>query len=264
MTLALAWIRSVGHSKELVCATDSRLRFGGHWDCGPKLFPTPRGDSAVMFAGDTLYAYPIIHHILTCIGQHRKLLSRALDLPELKGHLLRVLNATVAEVADLPAGVDPTPIVEFIFTGFDWRRSEFKGWLFHYDRSIGRFTFRPMRRWKGPGNRAKALAMSGDYRDEFKERLVALLRGKAKLASGGFDMEPFEILRDMLREPRFDRIGGPPQIIKIYPHLNCRHYAVFWPDRRSGKTSLGGRALLDYETHEFMTLDPDTLQVGEL
>ena len=259
MTLALSWVRSVGKSRELVCVTDSRLRFGGHWDCGPKVFQNQRGDSAILFAGDTLYAYPIIHHVNTCIAQHQKLRSRALDLPALNGHLIRVLNATVSQVADLPKGVDTTPSVEFIFTGYDWRRRDFRAWLIHYDRRIQAFTSRPARRWTG-GNSAKMLTLVGDYQTEFKTRLCALLKQRTKLSSGGFDMEPFEVLRDMLREGTFERIGGPPQILKIYQHLNTRPIAVLWPNAESKKVSLGGRALLDYETHDFLTLDPDTLQ----
>src|SRR5258708_1318483 len=198
MTLALAWIRKIGKATQLVCATDSRLRFGGHWDCGPKLYATPRGDSALMFAGETLYAYPIITHFLSAIAYHPKSLSRALDLPELKGHLIRVLNAAVSEVEDLPQGVDPTPLVAFIFAGYDWRSQDYRSCLIHYDRSLNSFTFRPSQRWRG-GNKSKVLTIAGDYRAEFKARLVQLLRQRGKLNTGAFDMEPFEVLRDMLR-----------------------------------------------------------------
>lgn len=216
-----------------------------------------------MFAGDTLYAYPIIQHINATIGLHRKLLSRAMDLPSLKGHLLRVLNDTVSTVEDQPKGVDPTPIVEFIFAGFDWRSGEFQGWLFHYDRSLNRFTHRPMRPWSG-GNEAKMIVISGDYQEEFKGRLVRILRSKGKISRGGFDMEPFEVLRDMLRQNNeFNCIGGPPQVMKIYPHMNCRPYAVRWPDIGSGTISFMGRMLMEYESHDFMTLDPDTLETTD-
>jgi hypothetical protein len=263
MTLAIAWIRTIGTSQELLCATDSRLRFGGHWDCGPKLYPTPRGDSAIMFAGDTIYAYPIIQHINMAISQHRKLRSRAMDLEHLKGHLLRVLHETLSRVEDLAAGHDTNPIVEFIFTGFDWRDGEFKGWLFHFDKSINRFTHRKMSRWDGSGSGIKALTISGDYQAEFKRRLVSLLKERGKIDQGGFDMEPFEVLRDMLRTQEFNCIGGAPQLAKIYPHLNCRPVAIYWPNRASGSVSLGGRQLLEYEAHEFMTLDPDTLTFND-
>ena len=260
MTLALAWTHAAGKTQELVCATDSRLRFGGQWDCGPKLFPTCRGDSAIMFAGDTIYAYPIIHHILAAISQHPKSANRALDLPELKGHLLRVLNATLAEVADLPRNIDARPKVEFIFAGYDWRRQKFTGWRFWHDQAIKRFTFQPMGGWT-QSRTTKRLMLAGNYQDEFKRRLVLLLRERGKLTTGDFDMEPFEVLRDMLRSGDFPHIGGPPQITKLYQHLNSTPVAVCWPSLADGRVSIGGRALLDYEKTEMPTLDPDLLTV---
>jgi hypothetical protein len=262
MTLSLAWVRSVGRSSEFVCATDSRLRSGGHWDCGPKIFPTPRGDSAILFAGDTLFAYPIAYHLNAAIAQQHKLRSRALDLPELKGHLVRVANAALKSIGDLPKGVDPAPQVQFILAGYDWRRKDFRGWLIQYDKSISAFTHRAARRWTG-GNSAKTLLMAGDYLADFKSRLVELLKARSKLTSGGFDMEPFEVLRNMLREKSRPLIGGAPQILKIHQHLNSRPVAVLWPDAASNQTTLWGRELLDYESHEYLTLDPDSLEIED-
>ena len=262
MTIAVNWIRQVGQSRELVCATDSRLRFGGHWDCGPKAFPTARGDSAIMFAGDTMYAYPIVLHVLAAIAQHPKLTSRALDLPSLKGHLIRVLNKAVAMVEDLPKGSDPTPTVEFIFCGFDWRTHDFQSWLIHYDRSINAFTHRKSQKWRGR-NDSKTLTLSGNYQKEFKEKLIELLRTRKKLTSGSFDMEPFEVLRDMIREGTNSHIGGAPQLLKVYPHLNCKPHCVTWPADEAKNRSLGGRILLDYESHRYLTIDPDSLNITE-
>jgi hypothetical protein len=259
MTLALAWTHAAGKTQELVCATDSRLTFDGHWDCGPKLFPTCRGDSVIMFAGDTIYAYPIIHHVLAAISQHPKSARRAFDLPELKGHLLRVLNATLKEVADLPKAV-ATPEVEFIFAGYDWRQKKYTGWRLLHDKAIKRFTFQPMGGWSH-GKATKRLMLAGDYQDEFKRRLVLLLRERGKLTTGEFDIEPFEVLRDMLRSGDFPHIGGPPQMAKIYQHLNTTPVAVCWPSFADGRVSIGGRALLEYEKIEMPTLAPDLLTV---
>ena len=215
-----------------------------------------------MFAGDTIYAYPIIHHIQAAISQHPKSASRAFDLPELKGHLLRVLNATLNEVADLPKAI-ATPEVEFIFAGYDWRRKKFTGWLLWHDKAIKRFTFRPMGSW-APKRTSKKLMIAGDYQEEFKKRLVELLRARGKLTSGEFEMEPFEVLRDMLRSGDFPHIGGPPQLAKIYTHLNTTPVAVFWPTVADGRISVGGRALLAYEKTALPTLDPDLLTVKRL
>ena len=60
MTISIAWVRNVGATKELVVASDSRLSFGCRWDCCPKVLALPRGDAAMCFAGNTMYAYPVM------------------------------------------------------------------------------------------------------------------------------------------------------------------------------------------------------------
>ena len=260
MTICLAWIRRVGTIEELVLASDSRLSSPGRWDCCPKLHALPRGDSAIGFAGDTFYAYPVIEQLNSAIAQHPKLASRGLDLEELKGHMLRILNAMTSLVHDLPAALsDEDPTTTFLLAGWSWKRSAYKAWLLHFDATIKRFTFRPVSNWAG-GNNEKFLAFTGDYEEPFKKRLIALLRSRNKLENGGFDMEPFEVLTGMLREGKHDRIGGAPQLMKIYRYSSTRPYAVFWPNRSSGSISLIGRPMLDYESSEYLVLDPDTLE----
>ena len=239
-------------------ATDSRLTGFGTWDCGPKLLALPRGDAALCFAGHTLYAYPIMIQAVAAINQHARLLSRAMDLHDLKGHLLRVLNSMIELMREIPDGQE-TPDVLFLLAGWSWRKSKFVSWTLHYDSNIGRFTFRPGRRWAGAEN-DKYLTFIGDYYEPFKERLVELLRSKKKLARGGFDMEPFEVLRDMIRSNDFSSIGGAPQIMKVYKHMNCVPYALFWPSGEAQKVSLLGRPLLDYEKSQYLVLDPDSLK----
>jgi hypothetical protein len=39
-----------------------------------------------------MYAYPIILQMQSAVAQHPKLLSRAMGITDLKGHLLRILN----------------------------------------------------------------------------------------------------------------------------------------------------------------------------
>lgn len=211
MTISMAWVRSVGSKQELVFCTDSRLGFGGYWDCCPKLFPLERGDSAICFAGDTLYAYPSVLQIISYINQYKPARTRGLALEDLKGHLLKILNSMTSLIADLPPGTEE-PEVEFILGGYCWKRSKFNIWLFHYDRSIRKFTYRPASPWRG-GNEEKYLAFAGDYEEDAKARLIDLLRAKGKIKQGGFDFEPLEVLRDMIRSyDNNSRIGGAPQV----------------------------------------------------
>lgn len=261
MTLSLAWVRSIGATTELVMATDSRLRGGRAWDAAPKILTLPRSDCAICFAGDTDDACPLMLSMASAIGDYPKSRSRGMDIHDLKGHTLRVFDHLRTFISDLPNGQerpDP-PGAQFVFGGYSWRRKRFAIWLLHYDVHLGRFTFRPASTWRG-GSGGKRIVFAGDYTEEAKARLVAVLRSRGKLTTMGFDMEPFEVLRDMIRDGRHPLIGGAPQVLKIYEFMNLQPYAVYWPDRASGSITLLGRPLLPYEATSRLVLDPDTLK----
>ncbi|WP_156162572.1 hypothetical protein [Burkholderia sp. MSHR3999] len=257
MTISIAWVRKVNDSEELVFASDSRLSFGCRWDCSPKIMALPRGDAVMSFAGNTMYAYPVMIQAVSAVSQHQKLMSRGMNLDELKGHLLRILNSMVSLVHDLPKGVASEPDADFLFGGWSWKASQFKIWKLHFDATKKRFDFRPSTPHADWGG--KVLAFAGDYRSEFMERLAKIQIERNILTSGGFDMEPFEVLRDMLRNRSFDAIGGAPQIVKVYKYSTTRPYAVFWPNREAKSVNLLGRPLLDYEQSDYLVLDPDNL-----
>ena len=87
------------------------------------------------------------------------------------------------------------------------------------------------------------------------------------LARGGFeppyplDMEPFEVLRDLIREGAFPDIGGPPQVAKVYRHGNSQPFAVRWsmPTAASDLTILG-RPLFKGEKTQVHIVDPDAIE----
>lgn len=259
MTISLAWTRKVGTIEELLIASDSRLSFGCRWDCCPKIVSLPRGDAFICFAGNTMYAYPIMFQAIAAISQHPKLQSRGMDITHVKGHLIRILNSMVSQIHDLPKGIENDPDTTFLVGGWSWKSNQFKIWLLHFDPQVKKFTYRPTSRWAGL-NKDKIFAFTGDYSVEYKKRLIALLRGKGCLESGGFDMEPLEVLRDMLRDPTFDQIGGAPQVMKVYKYSSTKPYAVFWPNKSASTVSLHGRPLLDYEKSEYFVLDVDTME----
>jgi len=262
MTLCLAWLRSVADVTELVVATDSRLRSPFTWDCCPKILPLQRGDSAICFAGESYLAYPIMVQLQNALRLHPKTLSRATDLRDLKGYFLEVLNSMREDMREFPS--DPTVIGEaetaFLLAGYSWRASAFMIWTLHYASDIRRFTFRRERPWTG-ANEEKQIAMVGDVREDAKERLVSVLRGAGRLTKGGLDMEPLAVLRDMIRSGSYHSLGGPPQVVKIYRHMNVTPLGVYWPTRASGKVSLLGRPLLHYETTQVGAIDPDTFEI---
>jgi hypothetical protein len=269
MTLSISWVRNVANTQELIFATDSRLRAGYAWDCCPKILLLPRSDSAICFAGDTMYTYPMMLQMQAAIGMYPKSRSRAMDLYDMRHHTLEVFNGMRDYIHDLPKGTkEPeSPDAFFILGGYSWQKNGFAIWLLHYDSSLKAFTFRPSSPWQG-GDGKKVIALAGDYTLEAKERLRQILKSRGKIGIGGFDMEPFEVLRDMLREgeaspKKYPLIGGPPQIVKIYRHMNTVPYAVYWPDKASGKVSVLGRPLLSYEKPTYLLFDPDTFEAKQ-
>jgi hypothetical protein len=130
MTLAMAWVRNVGDIEELVLCSDSRLRFGCAWDACQKVFPLPRGDCAITFAGDTKFAYPFIHTAINSVSYHRGSKNRLVDINEVKPVLLNALNAMLGEICDLAHGNDgfDEPALRMIFGGYSWRKKKFILW----------------------------------------------------------------------------------------------------------------------------------------
>jgi hypothetical protein len=126
----------------------------------------------------------------------------------------------------------------------------------HYDENIDKFSFRPTPDWRKQNNGRKNCTFIGDVADEAHERLVKLLRSRGKLTGGGLDMEPFEVLRDMIRSGEYPTIGGSPQIAKVYKYMRTQIFAVKWPDG-SGTPHLLGRPALSYESLGAAVIDPD-------
>ena len=205
----------------------------------------------------------------TAIAMYTKSRTRGLDLADMRHQVLEIFNDMRTYIHDLPVGETEPDIPEalFILGGYSWKKNRFVIWTLHYDRGLKKFTFRPASPWKG-GDGKKVFALAGDYTEEAKKRIRELLKIRRKLSIGGFDMEPFEVLRDMLREGESNRkkyplIGGPPQLARVYRHMNALPYAVYWPNKQVGSISVLGRMLLDYEKPPYLLLDPDTLQTKQ-
>jgi len=159
-------------------------------------------------------------------------------------------------IHDLPKGQkekDP-PDAFFIFGGYSWAKAEFKIWILYYNIARKRFEFR-----KTSTLHKNHIAIIGDDVIDAKKEILRRVRLKGRPEESGFDMEPFEVLRDFCRDPARPHIGGAPQILKVYKHMNAMPYAVYWPSRASQGRSLMGRPLLDYEKSFYLMIDPDTL-----
>ena len=185
-------------------------------------------------------------------------LNRKTDIAVVKGHTVRVFNQMRSLIHDFPTGQDGPgdPATLFLFGGYSWKRTDFRIWKLHYDPAIDKFTFRPARDWAGQTRGRKNIAFAGDVAEEAREQLVELLQRRGKLSEGGFDMEPFEVLRDMIRSESYPSLGGAPQVAKVYRYMRTQFFAVRWPDD-AGVPHVLGRPALHYESFEAPVISPD-------
>ncbi len=252
MTLTMAWIRSVGNTEELIVSSDSRLTGGHRWDTAPKIISSSRGDCVIAFAGGTDLAYPIMIQVNNSIECFDKSASRQLPLTELKGHLVRVANDMIAKQSHFPPGKRNPPEVTFLLAGYCWKFQGFRIWKIQFDSNANKFVALLAVNWRGQIDQKKRLALIGDDLVSAKSRLIELLKLNGSLSSGGFDMEPFEVLLQMIDDPTFSSIGGNPQMVKVYKSMKTVPFVV----RRKGAPSLYGRTLLSYEVSDrFPTVD---------
>jgi hypothetical protein len=252
MTIACAWLRRIGDKEELLFASDSRLRWAGAWDSCPKVFLLPRSDALMAFAGDTLWAYPIIIQTINNIAAFEPSRERRYDLLDARGHALRVINAMIAR-GDAIYGPDPPQeTADFLFGGFSAREGRFRLWRFFYVPESRCFQAEAVRQ-----RRFGMCRFIGDVDGPAARDL------QGRIGNGDtvrLDMEPLEVIRDLLRSGEHPTIGGPPQLAKAYRHMNSEAFAVRWRSTaQAGESTLSllGRQLLDYEELGVPLLDAD-------
>lgn len=306
MTITAAWVRTLRDCKELIVVSDSRLNGGKKMDCGQKVLALPRSDAFICFAGNTGWAYPLMHQVANAISTYERSASRAQDISELKSHVLKIFEGLKEAVHDA-AGDEAIPTAEFLFGGYSWIRKTFMIWRIQYHvpklrkpprdaivakkliKEMSRFEATPANEWRG---QPWIFAGDKDYVDRAKLDLTKLLRSRARapdqVDSFKFEWEPFEVIRDMLKEVDLDpvlyksaNIGGAPQVLKLYEHLSSRYMGVEWntthkikhkePKRRVRTEEpekstqqdvpifVCGRQILDYETPTVWVLNPETL-----
>lgn len=263
MTLVAAWIRQVDGIEELVVASDSRLRFGCAWDYSPKIMPLARGDSVLCFAGDTFYAYPMLIQLKSALEMNEKILSRAVDISDLRSYVISIIEEMRLAIYDHPiGGIEEENDYRFILAGYSWRFSEFRIWHVQYQQNIDKFSYRSVGLYQKQQNQGKKYTFIGDYTGEARKRLNRLVKSK-DLKYGELNWEPLEVLRDMsLNEDDFPEIGGAPQVIKIYKFMNSMPYNVYWPNKGDGTLHFGGRKLLSFEKNKYLSINLEDMSVN--
>ena len=195
MTLVAAWIRKTQDIEELVIASDSKLRFACAWDCCQKVFPLTRGDSVLCFAGNSLYAFPMINQLKNAISMNPKLNSRAADITDIRNYLIDVIQDMFDRVYDYASPTlreQDRKSFRFIFAGYSWKHSEYKLWTIHYQENIRKFSYRSIGLFPKEQNHGRIFHFIGDRTELARERLNRLILARPHLSFGEITMEPLE------------------------------------------------------------------------
>jgi hypothetical protein len=253
MTIAIAWVAHQADGlRHLYFASDSRSRGGYVFDGCPKIMTLPRSDSAICFAGELDWSYPLMMQISNAIAAHGPSRHRNLDIVRLKDHLLRIasdlVNSATQSIEEFNA-----ESAAFIFGGYSWHRADFMIWTFTYNKNKRKFTARPSSNFH---HRLEQIAFIGDWASPYRRQLFHSLRN-APEESKKVEHEPLIELSTLLRTcGSNDTIGGAPQVIRIGAHMNTRTFIVPWGHPEY--LTLYGRKLFEYENCDFWSINPNT------
>jgi hypothetical protein len=218
------------------------------------------------FAGDTMWAYPIAMQTVAAMQDFRSSRSGHYDLRALRSHIMRTIDGMMATGSASTNGLH-TIGFEFLFGGWCWQELQFRLWRLYWSPY-----YAAMRHDRVVNRKLGLVRFIGD-RDptredpesevvgHAKEALSAMLRDRhgPLTPSRNLDMEPWEVLLDLLRSGGHPTVGGAPQLAKVYRSMNSTVFSVLWPDGQ-GKPTLLGRKLLDDEWTEAPEVDPDDWQ----
>jgi len=267
MSISVAWIRNLKGVEELCFISDSRLSGNGQkWDSCKKIFMLQGDTSILCFTGNTNIGFPLIQQIESAINSHRKSKQGYIDIKDLLGHLINVINNLVSTITLEIKGAysisDDLINVEFIFGGYSWKDKGFYAWTINYKVHDKCFAANKMITPKS----IKKIVFCGDMKKEYEKlfmnRMMSVL-GKdsfiQKLQKHDYDFEPLEILRDFLiKADKNSTVGGPIQFAKIYQHLHAVPIGIIWPQVNPKKT-VYGRTILEYENTDLVFFNPFTL-----
>jgi hypothetical protein len=189
MTLSLAWVRRLKSGVgELLFACDCRLSGGNRFDHVAKLFPLPRRDCGMAFAGHTYWAYPMMTALVRATEIHEPARTNAMPLRKYLTHLVRILNQMQIAVHSYVAG-ENIPDFTLSFGGWDWRAQSFRLWQLRFDQSTMSFSAHKCSRLVGPSSLGIG-ALGGDddavkmARNELKGKTAEKIRNGHEAPSG--------------------------------------------------------------------------------
>ena len=260
MTLVTAWIRSTGGLHELVVAADSRLSGGGAtWDACPKIVGLPRTDAVVAFSGFTDLGYPTLVQWAQAVRSNRAMQERRYDVTDLS-HLLhdvlnQMLDLRLVDGVVLESALLEKRDTNFLLAGWSWRYQRFYIWRYYFDPNRRNY----MREKVKPSSPRVHVLFMGDAHEMARSAYKDLRRERGLTLESPLNMEPFEVLRDLIRSGTHLSVGGAPQVVKIYRHMNVEPFGVMWRRAPGSEPipSYGGRPLMDYEKPYYSFIDTD-------
>lgn len=284
VTIGVAWVRQGSDSKELWIVSDSRLSGNGHiWDSCAKLSMLPRRDAVMGFAGETQEAFPLMIQVANAVSSFRALREGVLELSRFIGHLELVLNEMMRALiiddavrTELPwqrafSTVDDT----IVLAGYSRRANDFVIRSLRYQPDIRIWKFARVSPSSPTGPRILHVFGDAPSKAQFRSALHFCLEESGRHeATDLLDMEPFEVLCDMLALPpsppcdrnghpavpsghRSSSVGGAPQAIQLLPGASATPIVVRWKSSTGTGDYLLGRRLLAYENVDLPLLTRD-------
>lgn len=249
MTLLTAWLRNRSDVRELVMASDSRLSAGPErWDTSPKVLTFARTDMAMGFTGTTELAYPAMLQLDRALETHPGMIERRFDVTQVCSLFEDILNQMVSLASSaIQESLDQSLTdTTFLLGGFSWKMGEFRIWEFAWDRSQRKYR-KNRRRLVGARKNEHTFVFLGNGAKAAKKRLLSVLTDDySRPATRGLDMEPLAVLAEAIADASLTHVGGAPQVIKVYRHMNAEPFSVLWP-RTNPRPTFAGRPLLSYE-----------------
>lgn len=143
------------------------------------------------------------------------------------------------------------PRIQFLFGGYKWQSKSFGIWYVDLDAEGRAFRFRRAGRYYFIGDEPAVR--------EARKRTEILLNSRSRDVES-MDMEPFEVLRDVVREEKHAGVGGVSQIAKVYQHMNAAFFATLWEVGGDLVPHVFGRPVLPLESCSWSAFDPDSLE----
>ena len=153
------------------------------------------------------------------------LLSSHTDIAEVLDYLTRLFTSLCHSIADYGTQNFKSVLgdFQFLFGGWSWKDNEFKLWRLEYNHEAKAFMH------DATNSDEMFHTFIGDELEKSQKLLVDEISKSGKTLSRRFDMEPFKVLIDMIRNESCSHIAGAVQIAKIHPPGATEFLGVYWP-----------------------------------